>query len=148
MAKALKMGKLLLLGRGEELSGGELNQTILAGVFEALVAAVFLDNGIKATAVFIQGLFESLIDGAKCGESYFDYKPRLQEVTQRIFKSAPVYRQVGESGPSHKKVFEVEVKVNGEVIGRGAAARKKEAEQTAAKEALEKLEKLYGNDLE
>lgn len=144
IAAGLEMGDCLLLGRGEMLSSGKSNPTILAGAFEALIAAIFLDSGLKACESFATALFSPLIDSARLGTSHFDYKPRLQEITQRVFKSAPVYRQTGESGPSHKKVFVVEVEVNGGVLGKGSAAKKKDAEQEAAKEALIRLEQAYG----
>ncbi len=139
LATGLDMSRFLLLGRGETREGGSDNPTILAGVFEALVAALYLDAGIEKCASFIEGLFSPLIKAALNEPGHFDYKPALQELSQKIFKSPPIYRQTRESGPPHKRIFEVEVEVNGEVLGRGAASRKKDAEQEAAREALEKL---------
>ncbi len=138
---ALKMGMdgFLLLGRGEAASGGAENPTILAGAFEALLAAVYIDSGFKKSFSFIEEIFKDQIDGSLMELVHFDYKPALQELSQSTFKAAPEYRVTGESGPPHKRVFEVEVAVNGEVLGKGTAGRKKDAEQAAAEEALKRL---------
>ena len=89
----------------------------------------------------VKELFLPLLKDAVQGEKYFDYKPKLQELTQRRFKEAPLYRLVSEEGPSHKKKFSVEAIVKGEVMGKGSGARKKDAEQASAKEALKELSK-------
>jgi len=139
IAAELEMSRFLLLGRGEAGSGGEENPTILAGAFEALVAAIYFDAGIEPCVVFIDGIFSALIEDAHREPGHFDYKPALQELSQKTFKSPPVYRQTMESGPPHKRIFEIEVAINGKVIGKGSASKKKDAEQEAAKEALERL---------
>ncbi len=140
---ALKMGMdgFLLLGRGEAASGGNENPTILAGAFEALLAAVYIDSGFKKSFSFIEEIFKDQIDDSLLELVHFDYKPALQELSQSTFKAAPKYRLTGESGPPHKKVFEVEVAINGEVMGSGTAGKKKDAEQAAAEEALKRLKK-------
>lgn len=142
LAENLKMQDYLLLGKGEEKSGGALNPTILSCALEALLGAVYLDAGFKKSFDFIEGLFSPLIDEAREVPGHFDYKPRLQELAQRAFKASPCYRLTSESGPQHRKVFEVEVEVKGHVLGKGTATSKKEAEQVAAREALERLKHL------
>ncbi|MFZ3073181.1 MAG: ribonuclease III [Thermodesulfobacteriota bacterium] len=139
LASELGMGELIRLGKGEKKSRGSENPAILADAFEALIAAAYLDNGFPAAEALIKKLFLPLLKDAFQGEKYFDYKPKLQELTQRRFKKAPLYRLVSEEGPSHKKKFCVEALVNGEVMGKGSGARKKDAEQASAKEALEEL---------
>lgn len=144
IAAALRMGPVLLLGRGEAASGGAANPTILAGALEALIAAVYLDGGFAAAKRFVEGLFTALVGGASESAGHFDYKPRLQMLTHKLFKTSPVYRLVSSSGAPHKMVFEVEVVLGAEVIGRGSAARKKDAEQEAAREALKILTERHG----
>jgi len=141
LASELGMGELMRLGKGEKKSKGAENPAILADAFEALMAAAYLDAGFRAALVLIKELFLPLLKDALQGEKYFDYKPRLQELTQRHFKAAPVYRLVSEEGPSHKRKFSVEAMVKGEVMGKGSGARKKDAEQSSAKEALKELSK-------
>ncbi len=143
VAKKLCLNEYLLLGKGERASGGADNPTILAGAFEALIAAIYFEHGFKGVFSYIEALFSPLIETAHLEHSHFDYKPKLQELAQRVFKEAPVYRLVKEDGPPHKKRFEVEVMITGEVFGAGSAAKKKDAEQFAALEALKKLRLRY-----
>lgn len=143
LAKGLGLDKHLLLGKGEAATGGRDNQTILAGAFEALIAAVYLDSGFATAFSFINGLFDGLVDDSLAEPVHFDYKPRLQEIAQSLFKAAPEYRLTRESGPPHERVFEVEAVVGGEVLGRGKAGKKKDAEQAAAKEALSIIQKRH-----
>lgn len=143
LAKDLGLNHCLLLGKGERKHGGQNNSMILAGTFEALLAAVYMEHGFRKAASFIKGLFKHLIDETLVEPVHFDCKPRLQELSQRIFKEAPVYRLVEEDGPPHRKVFKVEAVINGEVMGGGTAGKKKDAEQKAAGEALKKLEEDY-----
>lgn len=143
VARTLGLGEKVLLGRGEIASGGAENPTILAGVFEALLGAIYLDIGHAEAFAYVEGLFSPLMVAAAAEPGHFDYKPRLQELCQRIFKEAPSYRVVGDVGPPHRKTFEVEAVVGGRVIGRAAASRKKDAEQAAASEALVKLSGEY-----
>ncbi len=140
-ALKMRLDKLLLLGRGEAVSGGAENPTILAGTFEALLAAVYIDSGFEKSFYFIEELFSEQIDDSLLEPVHFDYKPALQELSQSTFKAAPEYTLTGETGPPHKKIFEVAVAVNGEILGTGTAGRKKDAEQAAAEEALKRLKK-------
>ncbi len=142
LAGGLSLNEFLLLGKGERNAGGRENATILAGVFEALLAAIYLDRGFKKTFAYVESLFSPLLDETLSEPGHFDFKPRLQELSQKVFKEAPVYRLVNEDGPPHRKVFEVEVAINGTVFGSGSATKKKDAEQYAAGEALKKLKDI------
>jgi ribonuclease-3 len=139
-AERLDLGEHMLLGRGEEKTGGRRKQALLADSYEALIAAVYLDGGIESARVFILRQFGPLIaDVRRTGVSDRDFKSALQELVQARELSLPEYRLVGSAGPDHHKVFHVEVIVNGDRIAAATGANKKEAEQEAARAALEKL---------
>lgn len=142
LAKSLCLHEHLLLGKGERAAGRE-NPTILAGAFEAFLAAIYLDLGFRKAFSYIEKVFSHMIDETLMDHGHFDSKPRLQEAAQRIFKEGPIYRLIKEDGPPHKKLFEIEVIVGGQVLGAGKAHKKKDAEQHAALEALNKLRELY-----
>jgi ribonuclease-3 len=140
VARRLKVGSCLRLGRGEELSRGREKDSLLADAVEAVIAAVHLDGGLESSRRVVAGLLrEELAQVAsqrhRPGEN--DYKTQVQEWCQRRFESLPSYAVVRESGPDHDKLFEVELSVNGTVVGRGTGRSKKEAEQSAARQALE-----------
>jgi ribonuclease III len=140
-ARRLRIGEHLRLGRGEEKTGGREKQTLLADAFEAVVAAVYLDAGLGAARELLQRvLFEQALEerGERIAES--DRKSALQEFLQGRGQPPAEYRLAGESGPDHQKVFQIEVWVNGECLARGEGSTKKEAEQQAARSALEQLE--------
>lgn len=140
-ARRLRIGEHLRLGRGEEKTGGREKQTLLADAFEAVVAAVYLDAGLGAARELLQRvLFEQALEerGERIAES--DRKSALQEFLQGRGQPPAEYRLAGESGPDHQKVFLIEVWVNGECLARGEGSTKKEAEQQAARSALEQLE--------
>ncbi|MEE9615236.1 MAG: ribonuclease III [Thermodesulfobacteriota bacterium] len=139
LSKGLKLGEFLLMGRGELGSGGAENPTMLADVFEALIAAVYLDRGYDEAFSFVEEVFSPLIGESLEAAGHFDYKPRLQELSQDRFKEGPLYTVVSEEGPPHRKLFAVEVSVGGRTLGSGTGPRKKDAEQAAAAEALETL---------
>lgn len=139
VARRLELGRYLLLGRGEERSRGRAKSSLLANALEAILAAIYLEGGLEAvtrtvTAIFREDL-EALLDEAASA----DYKTALQELCQRDFEELPAYRVLRESGPDHEKVFEVELSIQGRVWGGGTGRSKKEAEQKAAREVLEKL---------
>lgn len=136
VAKELGLGKFLLLGKGEELSGGREKPSILANTVEALLGALYLDAGFTKTKEIIHKLFSPYIDQLDSGGGMDDYKSLLQEFTQETFKSRPEYVLVDESGPAHEKIFRVAVHVDGDVVAEGLGRSKKEAEQKAAKEAF------------
>ncbi|MEJ6952168.1 ribonuclease III [Natronospora cellulosivora (SeqCode)] len=141
-ARSLNLGKYLLLGKGEELSGGRGRESILADVVEALIAAIYIDMGISVAQKFIIELFEDIIIDVEQGNYIQDYKTILQEIIQKDNLDRPLYLVVKEKGPDHNKVFTVEVKHQDRVLGIGNGSSKKEAEQNAAKLALKKLKMI------
>jgi ribonuclease-3 len=139
-AERLQLGDHLLLGRGEEKTGGRRKQALLADGYEALIAAVYLDGGVEHARAFITREFRDLLaDVRRHGITGQDYKSALQELLQARDLPLPAYRLVGSSGPDHRRQFEVEVVVRNESLARATGASKKEAEQDAARIALEKL---------
>jgi ribonuclease-3 len=141
-ARRLRLGDHLRLGRGEEKTGGRDKQTLLADAFEAVVAAVYLDAGLGSVRELLRRLlFEQALEerGERISES--DRKSALQEFLQGRGQPPAEYRLAGETGPDHQKVFQVEVWINGERMARGEGSTKKEAEQRAARSALEQLER-------
>ena len=139
IGRALRLGELLRLGRGEELTGGREKASLLADATEAVVAAVFLDGGLAAAHRLIDPFLEEIHSRAAAGTLDRDFKTQLQELAQARFRASPRYRIVGSTGPDHAKVFEVEVEVPGGPSGRGSGRSKKEAEQGAARAAVESL---------
>ena len=140
VAQKLELGKYLKLGRGEEAGGGRTRPSILADATEAVFAAVYLDGGIGAASTLIHRV---LLDAEKeevVEERRRDYKTVLQELVQRQADQVLTYRMIGEEGPDHDKTFLAEVLLNGTQVGTGSGHSKKEAEQSAAKAALRKLE--------
>ena len=140
-AERLALGEHLLLGRGEEKTGGRRKQALLADGYEALIAAIYLDGGIEHARAFITREFGGLLAEVRqhgvAGPQ--DYKSALQELLQGRELPLPEYRLVGTLGPDHRKVFQVEVVVNGEPLAESTGPSKKEAEQDAARAALDKL---------
>ncbi len=133
-AQEIDLGKYILLGKGEERTGGRSRASILADAFEAVIAAIYLDGGIDAARDFVLPFLKK---AAKQEPSFNDYKTALQEIIQKNPDEHLSYVLVGESGPDHQKSFEVEVHLNSNVIGSGVGRSKKIAEQAAAKAALE-----------
>ncbi len=133
-AMQIQLGEHLILGRGEQHSGGSTRPSILADAFEAVIAAIYLDGGMEPAKKHILRFITSAIRQHKT--SFHDYKTALQEIVQKNKEEQVVYVLVGESGPDHDKRFEVEVHLNSNVIGRGVGRSKKQAEQEAAREAL------------
>lgn len=138
LAKKLELGQALYLSRGEEGSGGRENPALLADTFEAIIGALYLDQGIDACKNVIDRF---ILPGAKDAlENLKDPKSALQELVQRQGDQIPKYKVISEIGPDHAKVFTVAVMVNNELIAQGTGKSKQEAEQEAAQEALKKLE--------
>lgn len=133
-AKEIELGKYILLGKGEENTGGRNRPSILADAFEAVIAAVYLDGGLEEARKFI---LRFLKKAATKQPSFNDYKTALQEIIQKNPDEHLTYVLVGESGPDHNKRFEFEVHLNSNIIGSGVGISKKSAEQAAAKSALE-----------
>ena len=139
-AERLTLGEHLLLGRGEEKTGGRRKQALLADGYEALIAAIYLDGGVEQARAFIAREFAPLIDDVReHGIAGQDYKSALQEYLQSHDQPLPEYRVAGTIGPDHNKLFQVEVVVKGEAIADATGPSKKEAEQEAARRAIEKL---------
>jgi ribonuclease-3 len=136
IARELDLGAYLLLGRGEEQTGGRDKDSLLGDCLEAVIGSLYLDGGKEASDAFILRFFHETIKKSCTAGGSFDYKTRLQEICQERLKLLPDYRVVSESGPDHQKQFEVEVWIKGRLNGRGIGKSKKEAEQRAAKEAL------------
>ncbi len=135
LAKQINLGDYLYLGHGESISG-RTSPSILADVFEAVLGAMFLDGGIEPVVDFLMPKMESEISDIVKNGLYLDFKTELQQLVQQERGSILEYVTVSESGPAHKKTFEVEAMLNGNVIGRGEGSSKRSAEQLAAKEAL------------
>jgi ribonuclease-3 len=140
LAREIKLGDLLLIGKGEEISGGRARPSLLADAFEAVLGAIYLDQGLEKTQEFLVLVFGDALKGQGFPEK--DFKSLLQEQTQRHFKTLPRYKVVKEEGPPHRKTFHVQVVFAGEQIGQGSGPSKKEASQAAAREALENLTAL------
>jgi ribonuclease-3 len=139
-AERLSLGDHLLLGRGEEKTGGRRKQALLADGYEALIAAIYLDGGLEPVRAFIAREFTTLFEEIRRhGVSGHDHKSSLQEYLQSHDEPLPEYRLAGTLGPDHQKLFEVEVVVRGEPIASATGPSKKEAEQEAARQALERL---------
>jgi len=139
-AEGLNLGEHLLLGRGEEKTGGRHKQALLADGYEALIAAIYLDGGIEHARAFIARQFTPLLDEARrAGDAGHDFKSALQELLQSREMPLPEYRLVAAFGPDHRKQFEIEVVVRGEPLASATGSSKKDAEQEAARAALEKL---------
>jgi ribonuclease-3 len=139
VAKDLGVGDVLLLGRGEEASGGRAKASILADAFEAILGAVYLDAGWDAAERLILRELCDLIAQAGLEPDDFDHKSRLQEMAVRNGEGTPRYNVVG-SGPDHDRLYEAEVLVAGALLGKGAGRSKKDAEQEAARNAWEGLD--------
>jgi ribonuclease-3 len=139
IALELGLNHLLILGRGEEHSGGRTKKAILADALEALIGAYYLDSGYKAAFNFISRFIQSDIDRASDSHHNRDFKTLLQEYSQRHYRSYPNYRLLKKTGPEHEKMFWVEVTVNGKSYGPGVGKNKKSAEQEAARQAYEGL---------
>ena len=139
LARRLDLGPLLRLGRGEELTGGREKASLLADALEAVIAVVYLGGGLGPVLDLLDRLMADAFDRAAAGTLDRDYKTQLQELSQSRMRAAPRYRVVSERGPDHEKTFEVELDVRGEALGRGEGRSKKDAEQAAARMALEAL---------
>ena len=133
-AQEIGLGEFLLLGKGENSTGGRERPSILADAFEAVIAAIFLDGGIENASNFVLR-FIAREDHSR--EAFKDYKTVLQEIVQKNPEEVLEYFLAGESGPDHDKTFVIEVHLNSNVIGRGEGRSKKAAEQEAARQALE-----------
>jgi ribonuclease-3 len=139
IARELQIDKLLILGRGEELSGGRDKNTILADALEALIGAVYLDSGYKAAYNFVRAHIGAEIERVLENRHYRDYKSLLQELSQQRYRKYPVYHLLKRSGPDHERFFWTQVVVDDRIFGPGMGRNKKTSEQEAARIAYEAL---------
>ncbi|RPI38298.1 MAG: ribonuclease III [Nitrospiraceae bacterium] len=139
IAASLSLGKYLLLGKGEESTGGRDKKSILANALESLIGAVYLDSDYERTKSIVLDFFKGRIDSAIQSGEFFDYKTELQEKTQLLYGTLPEYRVIRQQGEEHKRVFTVAVYLNGKKLGIASGRRKKEAETLAAQKALGKI---------
>ena len=140
VARRIGIGELLLLGKGEEMSGGRAKESLLADGFEAIVGAIYLERGYPAALDFLREQFQPFLEELSQPGFDRDYKTRLQELAHSRLKATARYVLVAESGPDHEKTFEVNLLLNGQVRGVGSGKSKKEAEQSAAKSAIAAIE--------
>lgn len=139
-ARKLNLGEKLLMSKGEEEGGGRKNLSLLANCFEALLGALYLDQGISRVKEFLQATIFIYVPEIIKKRTYQDFKSYLQEKIQEKTKISPIYKVLKEEGPDHQKIFTVGVYVKDKKIGEGRGKSKQEAEQEAAKEGLEKRE--------
>jgi ribonuclease-3 len=139
LAKAINLGDYLYLGRGEEASGGRQKSANLAGAMEAVIAAIFLDQGVSTARDFILRLMNKELKKALRQGVEPDYKSRLQELIQAKRQPTPTYQVIEAVGPDHDRRFTVEVRVGDTILGRGSGKSKKSAEEEAARSALVQL---------
>lgn len=140
LAKECRIGEFLLVGKGEENNGGRTRVSNLCQGFEALVGAVYLDQGVEAVKSFVVPLFENLLAYILERSLHLDARSQLQEKSQNELRVTPTYRLVDSAGPEHEKEFLVEVVIDGVVIGSGIGRNKRAAAQAAARAALQRLE--------
>nr|WP_246218250.1 ribonuclease III [Litoribacterium kuwaitense] len=140
-AEKLSFGDLVLLGKGEELTGGRRRPALLADAFESFIGALYLDQGIETVEIFLQKhVYPSISEGAF--SHVMDYKSQLQEIVQQKGAGILEYEILEENGPAHHREFVASVNLNGDSIGKGLGRSKKEAEQQAARKAIETFEKM------
>ncbi|MFI5294613.1 MAG: ribonuclease III [Thermodesulfovibrionales bacterium] len=139
IAVSLSLGRYILLGKGEDSTGGRIKKSILSDALEAVIGAVYLDGGFAKAREIVRAFFKERIGRVIEEGELYDYKTELQEKTQLLYGTLPEYRVIEEQGMEHKRVFTVAVFLDGRELGVASGKRKKEAEALAAKEALEKL---------
>ncbi len=142
LARMIYLQDSIRLGKGETQTGGNQKPSILSSTFEAVIAAIYLDGGYNAVYPVVRHLFAPLFSDEKDLILLYDHKTQLQEVSQARFKVAPTYHLVGSQGPDHAKIFEVEVRLQEKSLARAQGTSKKEAEQNAARAALEFVQQV------
>lgn len=138
-ADKINLGRYLLISKGEELTGGRSRASILADAFEALIAAIYLDGGINKAKSFVLGALKDIIERGIQSKIITDYKSFFQEYIQKSSQAQISYKLLSEEGPAHNRTFEIALMLDDEIIGTGSGNSKKEAQQAAAKNAMEKL---------
>jgi ribonuclease-3 len=144
LASSLKLGDWILFGQGEEANGGRTKASNLANAMEALVGALYLDQGVAKAKKFVLRQFKPELEKIKAGKKPPNYKALVQEFVQGQNRPTPVYRLVEATGPDHSKQFTAEILIEGEALGRGIGKSKKAAESQAARAAWEKLRCSHG----
>ena len=139
VAISINLGEFMLLGKGEEATGGRQRISILADAVEAVIAAIYLDGGMDKARIFVLKNMEDIINDSVKGKIFRDYKTHLQEVLQSKGENNIWYKLIEEKGPDHNKRFIMQVSLDEQVLGIGEGKSKKEAEQLAAKVALNKI---------
>jgi ribonuclease-3 len=139
IALSISLGKYILLGKGEDSTGGRIKKSILSDTLEAVIGAVYLDGGFVKAREIVGAFFKERIERMIEEGEFYDYKTELQEKTQLVYGTLPEYKVIKEQGMEHKRIFTVAVFLDGRELGVASGKRKKEAEALAAKEALEKL---------
>ncbi len=139
MASSIDLGSCLLLGRGEDRTGGREKISILSDAYEALMGAVFLDGGFDKVTQTILHLFRQPLEEVRREDFHRDFKSELQQWSQEHFRETPKYILTDQWGPDHQRVFQVELHLMGRMLGMGTGSSKKEAEQEAARQALDKI---------
>jgi ribonuclease-3 len=140
LAQGIRLGNFIRLSRGEEKTGGRTKRAIIVDAYEAIIGAIYLDGGVEAASDFVERQIEEFLKGLDLKQlTYGDFKSALQEQLHDLGMPEPVYRVVNEIGPDHKKTFVVQVMIHGEVFAESTGRTKKEAQQSAARLALEKL---------
>lgn len=142
IAKEMKLGDYLYLGKGEDQTGGRDKPSLLSDALEAVLGAVYLDRGFEKAFSVVQRHYEDVLERSGGVGFVKDYKTKLQEMSQRRFRSVPKYRMMSAKGPDHKKLFEIHLFIRDELWGVGRGAAKKVAEQNAAKEAIDKMQQF------
>jgi ribonuclease III len=140
LAEGIHLGEFVRLSRGEEKTGGRSKRAIVVDAYEAIIGAIYLDGGVEAASDFVNRQVEAFLDGQDLKQvTYGDFKSALQERLHNLGRPEPVYRVVDEIGPDHKKTFVVQVMIRDEVIAESSGRTKKEAQQSAARLAMESL---------
>ncbi len=140
LAEGIHLGDFVRLSRGEEKTGGRTKRAIIVDAYEAVIGAIYLDGGVEAASVFVERQIEDFLQGLDVKHlTYGDFKSALQEELHNLGRPEPVYRVVDEIGPDHRKTFVVQVMIRGEVVAESSGRTKKEAQQSAARLALESL---------
>lgn len=137
VAKSISLQDVIRLGKGESATGGNTKPSILSSAFEALIASIYLDGGYNAVYPVVRHLFSPLFSEEQDLMAFHDHKTQLQEVVQAKHKVTPTYHLIQTHGPDHAKTFEVEVRMNGKILAMATGSSKKEAEQNAARAAIQ-----------
>jgi ribonuclease-3 len=141
VARKIDLGDFLRTGKGECRSGGIFRESVLSDALEAVLGSIYIDRGFRVMLRVVKTLFRDIINTAVKSDIYSDYKTRFQEICQKKMKTVPGYSVIAENGPDHEKIFVISLKINSEEISTGTGRSKKEAEQDAARKAMELFDK-------